>query len=61
MSEERRDTVGGVGIAPASQEAAEALARKVRALAETLPFGTEPLDFMTALEAEGEADAEEGP
>jgi Asp-tRNA(Asn)/Glu-tRNA(Gln) amidotransferase A subunit family amidase len=28
------------------------LARAVRELAATLPFGTEPLDFLSALEAE---------
>ncbi len=54
MDEGGRSTVSGVDIAPASQEAAEALARTVRDLAATLPFGAEPLDFLSALEAEAD-------
>jgi hypothetical protein len=52
MDETRQPTVSGIEIAPVNQETAETLARAVRELAATLPFGTEPLDFLSALEAE---------
>jgi hypothetical protein len=52
MDETRQPTVSGIEIAPVHQETAETLARTVRELAATLPFGAEPLDFLSALEAE---------
>jgi hypothetical protein len=54
---EAQPSVSGVEVPAAALETAEALALAVRQLAGVVPFGTEPLELLVALE---ELAAEDG-
>jgi hypothetical protein len=54
---EAQPSVSGVEVPAAALETAEALALAVRQLAGVIPFGTEPLELLVALE---ELAAEDG-